>query len=230
MDGGLLVIPRGESIQEETPYETLNRSGFVRAESAQHQWYLLVTEAYRASKIPFDETMRDYLATMLYRFTNRAELFGQFAAFDYYQFLLGIMRVDSALAQDIADISLQYVAFFPERSHNRHEPRSLEHVANMGESMYRKLAKSSRGKDDWFSHAFGTMSTSFARAVMVLRSAIPRFALRRQVRQERRQHGAMHLLSISERVGLAPEMQRFGAMYFEFGGDYLMPQRTAKVV
>lgn len=214
MDIPVVVAADPQDVEREARFGTLNERGFVRGETAQHQWYLLVTEACAASRVPVDETVRDYLAVMLNRFTGRAELLEQLASFDFYQHVFGTARIDSSCAQDIADISLQYVAFFPERSRDRHQPRSLEYVANVGTSLYQELAKSSEGKDDWFSHAFRSMATSFGRAVMVLRSTCPRFALRQGHVPEGPWKDAARFLSLSEVTKLAPALEKFNLMYF----------------
>ena len=154
---------------------------------------------------------------MLCRFMSRVELLEQLAAFDFFQHLMGVRNIESACAQDIADMSLQYVAFFPERSYNRHEPRSLDYVANLGASLYHELARSAEGKDDWFSRAFPLMETSFARAVMVLRSTCPRFTERREISWARRQRDAAQLPSALEARELGHALEPFKLMYLRSG-------------
>ncbi len=210
-----LVVAKEEDIKEETKFQTLNQMGFVRAETAEYQWYLLVGEACTVSKLTVDETVRDYLATMLCRFTTRPELMEQLAAFDFYQHCLGITNIDSVCIHDIADICLQYVALFPERSEHRHEPRSLEYVSNIGTHLYKELAKASQEKDDWFSNAFQLMATSFGLAVMVLRSVLPRFAVKREVSQHSIHREGLHFLSVEELTTLAPALRNFSMMYFQ---------------
>lgn len=163
MDENLLVIPLRGNTAGETPFTKLNTSGFIRAENAQHEWFLAITEAYRASHLPFDEKVRDYLATMMWRFGDRRELLEQLEAFNYYQYIIGSVPVASELAQDIADMCLQYVAFFPELSSRRHEMRSLEYVANLGESLYHALARNARSKDDWVSIAYQSICVVYPR-------------------------------------------------------------------
>lgn len=215
MDAKLVIATKPQDVEEETRYGTLNTNGFVRGETAGYQWYLLVNEACANANVPIDEMVKDYLATMLYRFMTRTELFDQLAAFDFYQYAFGTAKIDSTCVQDIADISLQYVAFFPERSYNRHQPRSMEYVANIGTDLYRGLAKSSEKKDDWFSSVFKLMATSFGSAVMVLRSTLPRFALQRALRQEKFHGEAMRFPTISEVMKLGPALNTFNRMYFQ---------------
>ena len=202
-----------DDIKKEAQYGTLHEKGFVRGDTAKHQWYLLVTDACVAAKVSVDEEVRDYLAVMLERFTRRAELFEQFAAFDFYRHSLGVATIDAPCVQDVADISLQYVAFFPERSSFRHEPRSLEYVANIGTSLYQDLARKSVGKDDWFSRAFQSMANSFGRAVMVLRSTRPGFAFAQEPAARGVREGAVPFLGITDAMTLGPALSNFSRMY-----------------
>ncbi len=165
-------------IERETQHTRLNQMGFVRGASDVDQWLLLVNEAWNATRFPFNEIVRDYLVVMLNRFMRRPRLVSDLRAFDYYRYVFGHKPLDSMCIQEIADMSLQYVAFFPERSSYRHEPRTVEHVAEIGVGLYRELSRSSAGKDDWTSGAYREMSRIFGRAVMVLRATHPRFAAR----------------------------------------------------
>lgn len=211
-----LVIPAEMTdVEVETRFGVLNEIGFMRAASAKHQFYLLVTKAYQDLSLPIDETVRGYLVTMLERFIGRAGLLDDLAAFDFYRFVLGSVRVDALCAQDAADISLQYVAFFPERSRYRHEPRSIEFVANMGVSLYRGLARETGSKNDWFSEAYRSMARSFGRSVMLLRAVCPEFALRREISRERFQNEAKRVPSFSEAMELAPALRNFNGMYLQ---------------
>ncbi len=195
----LLVVPaEPKDVGEEARFQNLNGKGFVRGGTAGYQWYLLVNEACTKAKVPIDDAVREYLGAMLYRFMGRAELFTQLAAFSFYQHLLGVPKTAPVCLQDVADTCLQYVAFFPEMSEYRHQPRTVEHVANMGTSLYRELAKSSVGKDDYFSRAFQLMPKSFGLSVMALRSVCPRFAHRREMETEReRLRNSTHIPSIA---------------------------------
>jgi len=199
-------------IEEETKHEHLTTIGFVRGMSEQDQWFLLVVEAWKNSKLPMNEYVRDYLATMLNRFMRRADLFHQLSFFDYCQHLLGIQRVDAPCVQDAADMSLQYVAFFPERGTYRHEPRSIEYSAEIGVGLYRELARQSEGKDDWFSNAYRTMADSFGQAVIVLRSACPRFAVQKSARDALKERG-LQFMSDHEATDVVRHVRRFGLMY-----------------
>lgn len=173
-----------EEIDKELEFRELNAKGFVRGVNAQDQWFILVNDAWAATKFPVNETIKAYLVQMLLRFMGRTNLFEQLSIFDYNQFILGTQEFDPEGVQDIADISLQYVAYFPERSRYRHEPRSLEYSSKIGVGLYQWLSEKSEGKDDWFSCAYREMASSFALAVMVLRSVCPRFALKRTVTKE----------------------------------------------
>jgi len=210
----LVISAKQDDVEKEACFQTLNEKGFVRADSPEHQWYLLLNEACASSGVYVDNVVKDYLATMLNRFVGRVDLFEQLSAFDFYRHVLGLTRVDSVCVQDIADISLQYVAFFPERSCNRHEPRSLEYVANVGTSLYRGLAKSSEGKDDWFSGAFKLMAKSFGSAVIVLRSACPRFIQQQKVLREKlHSEEVFNFPTFPEMAKLAPAIRNFDHMY-----------------
>ncbi len=216
MDNNMVVLAKPEDVKKEASFQTLNEMGFVRAESPEHQWYLLLNEACTKSMVPVDETVRDYLATMLNRFMGRAELFEQLSAFDFYQYVFGVSKIDQVCIQDVADMSLQYVAFFPERSLNRHESRSVEYVANLGTSLYKGLAKSSHGKDDWFSRAFRLMSKSFGSAVIVLRSVCPRFVERQEILREKlHADEVLNFLGSQERETTARALRDFEYMYLK---------------
>lgn len=181
----ILVVPaESKDVEEEARFQNLNGMGFVRAETAGYQWYLLVNEACEKAKLPIDNSVREYLGAMLTRFMTRPELLTQLADFEFYQRLLGIAKTSPLCIQEVADICLQYVAFFPELSKYRHQPRTVEHIANMGTSLYHELARDSVGKDDYFSRAFQLMPKSFGRSVMVLRSVCPRFAHHRTMATE----------------------------------------------
>lgn len=157
-------------VEVEDRYTHLRTSGFVRGVTAMDQWFLLVGEAWQRTRLPMNEVIRDYLTTMLDRFTRRAELLEQLALFEFVPYLLGERAFDSVSRQDVADMSLQYVAFFPGRSRYRHEPRSLEMSASIGVTLYQQLSFDAKGKDDWFSRAYTEMSTAFGQAVLVLRA------------------------------------------------------------
>lgn len=222
----MVITAKPEDVKADAKYSALNKLGFVRAESAAYQWYLLVSEACAQTKIPIDDMVRDYLAAMLYRFMGRSMLFEQLAAFDFYGRLVGAANVEPGLVPDVADISLQYVAFFPEASHYRHQMRGAHQIADIGISLYRELAKSAEGKNDWFSQAYALMATSFIRAVMVLRSAVPRFALRRKLAIERFRNEAMRFPSITEVKKLGPALKQFDLMYFQTEGSLKVPKNN----
>jgi hypothetical protein len=181
----LTVSPNtpAEMIEECTKYSNLGQLGFVRGKTSQEQWYLLVADAWNASTLPMDEIVRDYLAVMLDRFMRRVNLFDQLNAFEYGTYLIGAKVIDETCVQDLADISLQYVAFFPRLSQYRHQPRSLAYSARIGEELYHRLARNSQDKDDWYSVAYERMAKSFARAVMILRSVCPEFVHQRKIRK-----------------------------------------------
>lgn len=163
-------------VREETKFVTLNDSGFVRGATAQDQWHMLVNEAWKVSRLPENVMVKEYLGFMLWRFMKESDLFKKLQAFDIFSFLLHGRTLEGTLLQDIADMSLQYVSYFPERSKHRHEPRSLERSAEIGVELYERLARDAAGKDDWFSRAYHEMAHSFGTAVLVLRSVCPRFA------------------------------------------------------
>ena len=99
-------------VEVEDRYKHLRTSGFVQGVTAMDQWFLLVDEAWQRTRLPMNELIRDYLTTMLDRFTNRVDLLDQLALFEFVPYLLGERRIDSVSRQDVADMSLQYVAFF----------------------------------------------------------------------------------------------------------------------
>lgn len=151
-------------------FTELNRRGFVRTVSPREQWILLVNDAWRATKLPENELVRDYLSLMLERYMTQVDLYQRLASYSYVYQVLRNEHIDPVCLQDVADTGLLYVALIPERSMNRHEPRSLKYSTELSESIYRRLASSSEGKDDCVSNAYREMSVTFGRAMMVLKS------------------------------------------------------------
>lgn len=160
-------------VTAEEQFHELNSLGFVRGDTSMDQWYLLVTETCRHLHMPISDHVRDYITCMLDRFTSRTNLLDELAGFEFIPFLIGERPVDTACIQDIADMSLQYVAFFPERSKYRHQMRSVHYVASMGEMFYRTLAKKAENKEGWFNDAYREMAKSFGSAVLLLRGLRP---------------------------------------------------------
>jgi hypothetical protein len=136
---------------------------------------LFVSEAWEKSKLPENLTIVIYLSKMLNHYMTDEELYKRLAAFSYAGHFLKAEDVDVDLVKDVADISLQYVAFVPGRNNHRNEPRSLEYSAKLGESFYRHLALTTSNKDSFNSRAYEELSKSFGLAVMVLRSACAPF-------------------------------------------------------
>ncbi len=124
---------RDVQVEKEFPY--LNESGFVRGVTSMDQCHILINETWMKLKLPMNEPVRDYLTCMLERFMTRTGLLEQLSAFEYVPFLIGEKNIDDACVQDIADMSLQYVALFPESSDYRHQMRSVDCVAIMGETL-----------------------------------------------------------------------------------------------
>ncbi len=213
MKNSPMVVSVTESdVRDELRFHHLNERGFVRGASAIDQWFILVNDAWKQANIPMDAHVRDYLVTMLNRFTTRTELFAELKAFEYSAYLLGKQAIDEPCVQDVADMSLQYVAYFPEQSGHRHEPRTLRYSAEIGISLYERLARQSAGKDDWYSVAYGAMARSFGRAVMVLRSSCARFLSRERVRRAVERDGHM-MLTDGEATRIARQASTFSAMY-----------------
>lgn len=181
-----IVLATESDVAVEERYFHLNKLGFVRAENALEQWYLLVNEAWKTSGIPENDLLMSYLVTMLNRFANNTDLFETLSVFDYCQNMLGVRKIDSRCSQVLADVCLQFVSFFPEQNARRHDSRPLEFIAEMGVSLYQQLAKESENKDDCFSEAYREMANSFGVAVMVLRSACPDFVRRVTILRESR--------------------------------------------
>ncbi len=216
----IVIATEPNDVKVEVRLENLNKKGFVRAPTAKSQWHVLVNEAWQTSRLPVDEVMKGYLVTMLERFMTRARLLEELEAFDYCQHIFGVKSLDAPCIQDAADMSLQYVAFFPERSRYRHSPRSVEYVANIGVALYQELARASEGKDDCISIAYRPMANYFGRAVMVLRSAVP--PLQSKPVRELLRNG-LHIPSALEAEEKARTIGEFHQMYFE--QDY---QKTIK--
>lgn len=171
-DSAVNIVPASgmKDIQEESQFSELNRLGFVRAETAEDQWFLLVKEAWIKSKLPMNETIAVYLSKMLNDYMCDEGLFHRLAAFNYAMHLLKAEAIEEGFVKDIADISLQYVAFVPGRNNHRNEPRSLEYSSILGESFYRHLAIVTPGEDSFYKKAYREIAKSFGIAVMVLRS------------------------------------------------------------
>lgn len=163
------------SVSLDSSFIELRARGFVRGVTALDQWYLLVNEGWRKTGLPRNDVVIDYLVMMLHRFSGRSELFEQLKAFNYAEYLFGKKKVSAPCVQDIADMCLQFTAFFPESSRSRHEIRSYNYIVDIGTSLYQRMAKDSRDKDDWYSKSFKVMSDSFGLAVVMLRGTCPRF-------------------------------------------------------
>jgi hypothetical protein len=160
-------------VAAEQQFRELNSRGFVRGATPINQWYLLVSETCKHLHIPISNHVRDYVTCMLDRFTSRTNLLDELAGFEFIPFLIGEKRVSTACIQDIADMSLQYVALFPEQNTYRHQMRSVHYVASMGEMFYQTLAKKAENKEGWFNDAYREMAKSFGSAVLLLRGLRP---------------------------------------------------------
>lgn len=128
-------------------------------------------------------------------------------------FLIGNKNIDDACVQDIADMSLQYVTLFPDCSDYRHEMRSVDYVAIMGETLYEVLSKKSEKKDDWFSCAYRAMAKDFGLAVMVLRAMNPHT-------QSKQKNAHLAFMSDAQAKMVVDQAQLFCKMYL--GGDVVM--------
>lgn len=199
-------------VQDEFRYPCLNMLRFVRAVSAKEQWYLLVNDAWRASGLPENQVVKEYLGTMLERSFTNINLFDRLKAFQYVEHVLGLRSLADEGMQDVADMALQYVAFFPERSTYRHEPRSLTYSAELGTNLYRELAWKAAGKDDWFSKAYAAMAASFGQAVMALRSVCPRFVSQKEIRMVAADN-AVRLLPDHEATRALARLRDFDLMF-----------------
>jgi len=213
----LTIVPfaSDSDVRIESKFPHLRSNGFVRGVTAMDQWFILVGDAWKESRLPMNELMRDYLTTMLDRFTRRADLIEQLSVFDFVPHLLGLRRIDSVCIQDVADMSLQYVAFFPGRSGYRHEPRSLEYTASIGETLYQQLSRETEGKDDWFSCAYAEMGKAFGQAVMVLRAMNPAFGYQRTIAAEAKKKKDLFFQSDVEVGDVRKIFNHVDGMYFE---------------
>ena len=177
MDTGKVgIIPTANSgdVKLESTFEKLNGSGLVRATDAVDQWYILIDQGWKNTNIPKNELVLTYLAIMLHRFSTRTALFEQFKSFNYAEFVLNEKKkIDSSCWRDIADMCLQFVALFPKYGSYRHEMRSYEYVAELGVTMYKKLAASSKRNEDVSNKVFPLMVNYFGLAIMVLRESCP---------------------------------------------------------
>ena len=159
-------------LEKELP--TLNQRGFVRAESAMGQWLLLMNEAWKKSKLPMNETVRDYLALMLDRFIVKTDIFDILIGFNYYMMVFGgagVTRNESL--RELADIALLHASIFAERTNYRHYARSHRETIELGVAMYRRLHLLNEKGDDWWARAYKEMSENFFSATMVLRHIGP---------------------------------------------------------
>ncbi len=179
-DIDLHILPHSpEEVKSDAALLRLNELGFVRGTTAQEQFFLLMNDAWQKTGLPMNQTLRDYLAVMLNRFATRRDLLEQLAGFEFCSYLIGQKAVAPETMHDLADISLQYVSFFPGMSEGRHQMRSLAYSTEIGESLYAELASRAAKKDDWFSEAWRLMAKSFGQAVIVLRSAFPQYTFPR---------------------------------------------------
>ncbi len=211
----IVSVSDPREVQVESRFECLRSNGFVRAETAMDQWFILVNDAWKESHLPMNEVVRDYLTVMLNRFVGRADLLEQLAEFDHIAYLLGSRKIDSVCSQDVADMSLQYVAFFSERSRYRHEPRSLEYSSEIGVSLYQQLSYDTEGKDDWFSRAYSEMGKAFGQAVMVLRSINPAFQYQHVIATETGKKGGLLFRTDNEAARAKRTEQIIDGMYLE---------------
>ncbi len=170
----LVMAADQKAVQTEQEFRTLGSLGFVRGVTALDQWFLLVNEAWSKTQLPLNEMVRDYLVVMLHRHMANVNLLEQLSAFSYAEYLFGKRHIDEPCINEVADLCLQYAAFFPTRSNARHEMKSYHYVIETGISLYRQLAGQAEGKDDWYSRAFQAVARSFGQAIMILRSACPR--------------------------------------------------------
>lgn len=161
-------------ITVEKKFSELNARGFVRGVTELDQWHLLVNEGWKKTCFPMNEEMRDYLVTMLHRYSRYTNLLKDLSAFNHMAYMFGIHEFETGVAEDVADKCLQCAAFFPEMSTHRHEMKSHEYIIEIGRSLYGDLSRESSGKDDWFSKAYKAMSQSFVQAMLILRSTCPR--------------------------------------------------------
>lgn len=205
-------------VATECKYRQLRELGFVRGVTAMDQWFILVGDAWQRTNLPMNTTVRDYLTCMLERFTRRADLMQQLSVFDFVPYLLGMRKVDSLCVQDVADMSLQYVAFFPGRSSYRHEMRSLEYSASIGVTLYRQLSSEADGKDDWFSHAYIEMAKTFGQAVMVLRAMNPMFGFQPAI-DEAAKKRALSFPTDADDSDIRRTWKQFDGMYLEQPSD-----------
>lgn len=212
-----LVTPDNPDFATLASFPNLHKHGFVRGVSELDQWYLLVNESWKSAGLPMNETVRDYLVAMLNRFIGRTQLFEQLSAFGYFEHLFNLQRLDPSLVQDVADMSLQYVAYFPEQSNHRHQPRSIEHSSQIGVELYNQLAREATGKDDWYSLAYRAMAVSFGQAVIVLRSVCPRFMHKRQIYRASLDE-AVEILTDQAATQIVKTTDQMGQMFIETEG------------
>ncbi len=170
----IVVAESDYDVNHEKSFHRLNQLGFVRGVTPLDQWYLLVNEGWKNTKMPMNESVRDYLVTMLHRYSGHTNLLQDLSAFNHMAYMFGIFAFEKGAAQDVADKCLQCAAFFPEMSAYRHEMKSQEYIIEIGQSLYGDLSREAEGKDDWFSTAYKAMSESFVQAMLILRSTCPR--------------------------------------------------------
>lgn len=173
MKSGITIVTSIDegTVEKETKFRSLNERGFIRASTAEEQWMLFVNEAWKTTRLPMRETMRDYLSWTLFRLMARSDIVDLLSAFSYYCYVLEAERVDPECFWSVADMSLLYVSLFPGRSEYRHEPRTVQYTAELGETLYGQLAEDAKERGHCFRDAFVEMAEHFGMAVTVLRSA-----------------------------------------------------------
>jgi hypothetical protein len=166
-----MPIAEGCDLQEEGAFNQLNTCGFVRAGTAKAQWLLLINESWKATQLPLQELVRDYLVLMLDRFTTRTDLLSVMVGLEYYVRTLvnESNRINKACVQDLADIGIHHVALFPGRLAYRHYPQSVKQTYTLSQTLYAQLSRQNTNQDDWWGKAYAAMSENFFTAVIVLK-------------------------------------------------------------
>lgn len=210
-----IVVPESDyAVNLEMSFQRLNALGFVRGATSLDQCYLLVNDGWEKTRFPKNDMVRDYLVTMLHRYLTHTKLFEQISAFSYVKHLLGKQKVDAPCVHDVADMCLQCAAFFPEMSTRRHEMKSHQYIIDIGISLYGQLARSSEGKDDWYSRSFKSMAESFMQAVLILRSTCPRL-VQKQTEYEGIRKEAAVMLTDAQAQKVARTAAELEQLFFE---------------
>ena len=172
------IVPENifSEVNEDNKFPVLDETGFIVTQKEsedidvpQGPWLLLVDDAWRRTKWPMNEMIRNYISFILSRYSLQVDLYEKLVAFNYIQYFVLGKKIGYDMMQEIADICFQYVSFVPRRSLSRREFRSLKYSTELGQSLYDQLVENHEGENNFFSSAHREMSENYDMAVSIMR-------------------------------------------------------------